>query len=468
MIGFKRSIYWKLFFTIIMCITISSIVVGGMFLIFIPQAEINPQIKKNLIEETHKIADRISLHLQNSFSPLESIIKEVHENDDVHIRVFDTQGNEIVASMGDRLQKVKKISLPIIKETLRQGEDFKIINAFELGFKWTYVVSVPLLKLEKPIGILQSYYPLTKEGSNILPFSHFQVYVTIIVISGLTALFSRLWTRPIKELTEITEEMFKGNFGVRVKVRSRDEIGQLGKTFNEMSQRLADLQKSRKELLADISHEIRSPLARIQSDAEILIDRKMEEEEREQHLKAICEEVKDISKLVEDLSMLSRLQHNQFELEILPSLLQDVLSQEISKFLLQLEKKGIGLKQTIPENIPTVMMDAKRVGQVISNLLTNSLRYTPKGGTVDVGLKRKDSQVEVWVKDTGPGIPPEELPYIFERFYRTHKSRSRMSEGTGLGLAIAKYFVEAQRGLIRAESEVDKGTCITFTLPIAS
>jgi len=358
--------------------------------------------------------------------------------------------------------------LPIIKETLRQGEIFQIINPLELSFKWTYVVSVPLLNLGKPIGILQSYYPLTKEGGNILPFSHFQVYVTIIIVASLTALFSRLWTRPIKELTEVTEEMSKGNFGVRVRVRSKDEIGQLGNTFNEMSQRLADLQKSRKELLADISHEIRSPLARIQSDAEIIIDREMEKEEREQHLKAICEEVKDISKLVEDLSMLSRLQHNQFELEISPSSLQDVLSQEISKFRLQLEEKGIGLKQTIPENIPLVMMDAKRVGQVISNLLTNSLRYSPGGGTVDVGLKKKDSLVEVWVRDTGPGIPPEELPYIFERFYRAYKSRSRISEGTGLGLAIAKYFVEAQGGHIRAESEVDKGTCITFTLPIAS
>ncbi|MBW2184057.1 MAG: hypothetical protein JRF49_09375 [Deltaproteobacteria bacterium] len=146
--------------------------------------------------------------------------------------------------------------------------------------------------------------------------------------------------------------------------------------------------------------------------------------------------------------------------------MQDVLSQEISKFRLQLEKKGINLKQTIPENISLVMMDAKRIGQVISNLLTNALRYTPKEGRVDVGLKEKDSLVELWVRDTGPGIPQEELPHIFDRFYRVDKSRSRTSGGTGLGLAIAKYFVEAQGGLIRAESEIGKGSCITFSLPI--
>ena len=110
----------------------------------------------------------------------------------------------------------------------------------------------------------------------------------------------------------------------------------------------------------------------------------------------------------------------------------------------------------------------KRIGQVISNLLTNSLRYTPQGGSIEIGLKKNNSMVEVWVKDSGAGIPSEELPFIFERFYRVDKSRARTSGGTGLGLAIAKYFVDAQGGHIHAESEVGKGTCITFSIPIAS
>lgn len=465
MIGFRRSIYWKLLFTILICFTVSSLVVGSMFLIFIPRVEMNPQIKKGLIRETHKIADRINLHLQNSSAPLDSIIKEVHEKDNVNIRVFDAQGSELATYMIDKLKKTNLISPSIIEDTFRDGDDFQII--LSIGNMWTYVVSVPLAKAGEPTGILQIYYPHTKGAQGIMQFSHFQVYIPILIIAVLTALLSRLLTRPIRELTKATKKMSKGNLGVRVKVRSKDEIGQLGKTFNEMSQRLADFQKSRRELLADISHEIRSPLARIQSDAEILIDRKVGKEEREQHLKAICEEVKDIDKLVEDLSILSRLEYHQLEMEVSPSSIQDALSQEISKFRLQLEKKEINLKQTIPENIPLVMMDTLRIGQIISNLLTNALRYTPKGGTVDIGLKKKDSMVELWVKDTGPGIPQEELPYIFERFYRVDKSRSRTSGGTGLGLAIAKYFVDAQGGYIHAESEVGKGTCITFSIPIA-
>ena len=112
------------------------------------------------------------------------------------------------------------------------------------------------------------------------------------------------------------------------------------------------------------------------------------------------------------------------------------------------------------------MMDPKRIGQVIANLLTNALRYTPKGGTLEIGAQARNAMVEVWVRDTGPGIPKEKLPYIFNRFYRVDKSRSRSTGGTGLGLAIAKQFVEAHGGQIRAESTVGKGTCITFSLPI--
>ena len=460
MINFRRSIYWKLLFTFFGSLIIASILISIIF-IFLEKDPEFPQIKKILIRETQMIADRISLRLQNSSIPLENILKKVHEEDDLNIRVFDAQGKELAAFVEDKIKSAKTISPSIIEEAFRQG------GSVQFTERWSIcVMSVPLTKGEETIGILQNYYLSTKE-LKMMPLFGAQIYIPIIIIAGFTALLSRFLTRPIRELRKATEKMSKGIFGARVKIRSEDEIGQLGKAFNEMAQRLADYQKSRRELLADISHEIRSPLARIQSDAEILIDREMDKEEKEQHLKAICEEVKDISKLVEDLSMLSRLQHNQFELAISPSSLQDVLSQEISKFRLQLEKKDINLKQTIPENISLVMMDTKRIGQVISNLLTNALRYTPKEGSVDVGLKKKDSLVEVWVRDTGPGIPQEELPHIFDRFYRVDKSRSRTSGGTGLGLAIVKYFVEAQGGLIRAESEVGKGTCITFSLPIA-
>jgi len=311
------------------------------------------------------------------------------------------------------------------------------------------------------------YYPFVEGGRRILPRG-IPSLIFLFTIGVLTILLSRVLTRPIRELTKVAQEMSKGNFGVKVEVKSKDEIGQLGTAFNEMSQRLADFHRLRSELLADISHEIRSPLARIQSDAEILIDREIGKEERDQHLKAICDEVRNIDHLIEDLYIITRLEQNELELNIVPSSLTEVLNQEIAKFLLQMEEKKITVVKNIPASIPPVMMDAMRIGQVVSNLLMNSLRYTPEKGRVEIGAQKKNGKVEIWVRDTGPGIPEDAIPYIFDRFYRVDKSRSRATGGRGLGLAIARQFVKAHGGEIRAESEMNKGTSITFSLPVAS
>ena len=463
--GFRHSIYWKFFFALLIFISLTASVIGSLFMIYVPQAELNPYIKTGIIQESHKLSARINQSLQNSGAPLGEVIRKIYEEEVANIRVFDDRGNELAFSVIDALKNKREVSSSIIRETLSKGEYFQTIVASP-GRQRYYVSSVPLAVAGEPIKILQIYYPLSNDPY-ILPFEGLEITAIILIAAGLTALLSRFLTRPIRELRKATEKMSQGDFGVRVRVRSRDEIGQLGKTFNEMAKRLSGFQKSRKELLADISHEIRSPLARIQSDAEILIDREIDKEEREEHLKAICEEVKDISKLVEDLFVLSRLEYDQLELEVAPASIQDVLKQELYKFRLQLEKTAITLKQTLPEDMPLVMMDAQRIGQVISNLLTNSIRHTPKGGTVDSGLRKRNSMVEVWVRDTGPGIPKKELPYIFDRFYRVDKSRCRKSGGTDLGLAIAKQFVEAHGGQMYTESEEGKGTCITFTLPIA-
>jgi two-component system sensor histidine kinase BaeS len=283
----------------------------------------------------------------------------------------------------------------------------------------------------------------------------------------MTAVFSRWLTKPLRELTKGARRMSMGRFGVQVNIRSRDEIGELGRAFNDMSRRLDEFHKSRTELLADISHEIRSPLARIQTDAEILIDREMEKEAQSKHLQAICEEVNHIDHLIDDFLMLSRLENNQLTIERCRTSLNELLTRELERFRLPLEEKRIALRQAFAPELPALEIDQKRISQVISNLLANAIRYTPPNGTIEVGTKSSASEIQLWVSDTGAGIPPEDLPYIFDRLYRVDKSRSRSTGGTGLGLAIARRFVEAHGGHIRAESEVGKGTVIIVTLPLS-
>jgi len=460
MIGIGKSIYWKLLSFFLISITMASLVILLMFSLFGAQTEIHPRLKQFLLDETLRITEKVSRRLASTDESLETILDQVHREEDVSIRVFDLDGNQQAASTDEKITKIKHISSSLIEETIGNGRDFQYIFR---RWMWVYVISMPLITKTDPPLIIQAYFPRTEKPQLIVPRG---LTIALLLVAAFTAIITRFLTKPIRELIKGAQEVAKGHFGVQVKVRSKDEISQLKKTFNQMSQRLADYHQSRKELFADISHEIRSPLARIQSDAEILIDRDMDKKEREQHLKAICEDVNGINQVIEDLSMLTKIEFNQLQLSPKPASIQQLLKQEISKFRLQMEKKNISLKEFITPSIPLVTMDAKRIGQVISNLLTNSLRYTPHGGNIEIGLEKNGALVRIWVKDTGPGIPKEALTRIFNRFYRVDKSRSRISGGTGLGLAIAKHFVEAHGGSIQAESEVGKGTCISFTIPL--
>jgi signal transduction histidine kinase len=456
--SFYRRIYWKLFLAFLASIMLTASVMVLTYFIFAPEIEVHPYIKKSLIDETRSVADRISVALAASPSSLDDVTRKIHVVETANIRVFDLDGKELVAWMDERLKDTRRISMTVIEETLRTGEHLALIFP-----RWIHVVSMPLKRGREPVAILQIYYPLIEKS--IFPQGT-PTLILLFLLGVMTAFFSRWVTKPVQELTRGARRMSTGNFGITVNIRSRDEIGELGKAFNDMSRRLADFHKSRTELLADISHEIRSPLARIQTDAEILIDRDMRKEEQAQHLQAICEEVNHIDHLIDDLLMLSRLENNQLTIERSRVAIGEVLSREVSRFLLQAEEKAITLKQEIAPGLPAVMLDEKRIGQVISNLLANAIRYTPPNGTIEVGTKSSASEVQLWVSDTGAGIPPQDLPYIFDRLYRVDKSRSRSTGGTGLGLAIARRFVEAHGGHIRAESEVGKGTMIVVTLPL--
>ena len=457
--SFYRRIYWKLFLAFLASILLTASVMVLTYFVFAPEIEVHPHIKKSLIDETLSVAERISVSLAASPSSLADVTRKIHVDDTANIRVFDLHGRELVAWMDERLKGTRRISMTVIEETLRTGEHLSLIFP-----RWIHVVSVPLKRGREPVAILQVYYPLVEKS--IFPQGA-PTLILLFLLGGMTAFFSRWLTRPIQELTRGARRMSMGNFGATVTIRSRDEIGVLGKAFNEMSRRLAEFHKSRTELLADISHEIRSPLARIQTDAEILTDREMGKEEQAQHLQAICEEVRHIDHLIDDLLMLSRLENNQLTIERSRVAIGDVLSREVSRFLLQAEEKAITIKQEIAPGLPAVMLDEKRIGQVISNLLANAIRYTPVNGTIESGAKTSSGEIMIWVRDTGAGIPPEDLPYIFDRLYRVDKSRSRTTGGTGLGLAIARRFVEAHGGHIRAESEAGRGTAVIVTLPLS-
>jgi len=242
-------------------------------------------------------------------------------------------------------------------------------------------------------------------------------------------------------------------------------MGELAVAFNQMIRELARADELRRNMTADVAHELRTPLSVIRGKLEGVLDGVYPA--TPEHLEPILDEILLLTRLVEDLHLMALAEAGQLALEKRPLDVGDLLRDAQVNFGPQADDRGVTLALDLPEALPQVMADWRRISQVLGNLLTNALRHTPPGGRVTLSARAIGGAVEVTVADTGAGIPPEDLPYIFERFWRGDKSRSRAGGGSGLGLAIARQLVEMHGGKIGVESTPGQVTRFTFTLPLA-
>jgi signal transduction histidine kinase len=293
----------------------------------------------------------------------------------------------------------------------------------------------------------------------------------IAIILG-TLLFFQIIS-PLRQLKTAAASIAAGDLSQKVVIKSQDELGELGQTFNQMAENLAKMEIQRRHMVADVAHELRTPLAAIQGTLEGIQDGVLPMDDEQ--ISALYTETMLLNRLVGDLKLLSLAEAGQLKLEcqeIEPGVL---LQQIVERAKAQAEQKNINLFCELDAELPEVSLDSDRITQVLNNLIGNALRYTPAGGrvTVKAGYLPAKRAIHVSVTDTGSGIPSAELPYVFDRFYRADKSRTRSSGGSGLGLAIVKQLVEAHGGEVSAESPVfyDQnqqgfGTKILFTLPV--
>ena len=282
-------------------------------------------------------------------------------------------------------------------------------------------------------------------------------------------------TDRIVTLNHAANELAKGQLNVRVPVTGNDEMAGLARSFNEMAaqlqsadQKQRELDTLRRNLIAWAGHDLRTPLASIQAIVEALADGVVEDDETEdRYLRTAQREIRSLSLLIDDLFELAQIDAGGLRLELAPNSLSDLISDTMESFSELAARQGVGLEGRAEPGVDPVLMDVQQIGRVLSNLLGNALRHTPAGGTVQVEARRLDDGVEVSIRDTGEGIDAEDLPHIFERFYRGEKSRSRTTGGAGLGLAIARGLVEAHGGSIGVESAAGEGTRFHFMLPPA-
>ncbi len=298
---------------------------------------------------------------------------------------------------------------------------------------------------------------------NIFKYSLVGVGVLALVL-GL--LLSQYLTRPIRELTAATRAVADGDLEQVVPVRSNDELGKLADSFNRMNKQLAHSLNLRRQMTADIAHELRTPLSIILGHADGIHDGVLPLSM--DTVEIIRDEASRLERLVEDLRTLSRADAGELPLDLAFHAPQKLLDEIRTRYQPQAIQKEITLDITSEPNLPDLQVDFGRILQVLSNALDNALRYTPKGGQILLSAQKMPDAVELRIQDNGPGLEAEEAAHIFDRFYRADASRQRDEGGSGLGLAISKSIVEEHGGRIWAESEEGQGLTINIALPISS
>ncbi|NWF63394.1 MAG: HAMP domain-containing protein [Chloroflexi bacterium] len=361
----------------------------------------------------------------------------------ISFSIADPQGRIVVA--GEKY----KVGEPCSKEEFEEG--------YPIQYEGN-TVGVLLLPVSPERSPLDYEFLHRLNGSIFL-----SAIATLILALFLGILLSSSISRPLQELTKAAHQMAGGNLGQQVPVRSRDELGELAQSFNKMSADLARAFNLRKQMTADIAHELRTPISLILGHAEGVKDGVLKPSA--ENFEIIREEAERLERLVNDLRTLSLADAGELSMEFQPVDVNALMSDIHAHYLTLFHQKRITLDLEPAPGILTANLDPNRFAQVLNNILDNALRHTPAGGSVRLKTQLTENRIKLSVQDSGEGIAPEEAQRLFDRFYRVDESRNRHDGGSGLGLAIAKSIVEMHNGRIWAESEKGKGLQMIIELP---
>lgn len=360
----------------------------------------------------------------------------------------DAQGMTIVPFL-----PTYPVSSVVSADLLAKGEPVEVNGA---------VVGTILTAPTPPGLTAQEQAYLQRTNSALLLASGGAVLVALLV----GVLLARTLVHPLQALTLAAQQMSRGELKQEVAVKSSDEIGQLAAAFNQMSQEIARASESRRQMTADITHELRTPLTVIAGYVESMRDGALAP--TPERLAVVYAEIEQLQHLVGDLRILAKADTGELNLDKHPASPLDLLQQSCATFEHQARQQGVQLSLQADDPLPAILVDEVRMAQVLDNLISNALRFTPPAGQITLRAWQEGDLVSMSVQDTGQGISPADLPSIFDRFYRADKSRTSNKGEFGLGLAIAKALVEAHAGKIEVTSTPGKGTTFTIRLPACS
>ncbi len=331
-------------------------------------------------------------------------------------------------------------------------------------------VGIPIFingRVENGIFMHSPIYEIKETLNETYKIIVYSMLISMAIAVVLLYIISQKISKPIKEINEITKVIASGEFDKRVSIMSKDEIGQLAISFNHMAEELDKLEEMRKGFIADVSHELRTPLTLIKGYVKGLMDVELSDEKRAEYLDIIYKETGRLTELINNLLDLSKMESGKNVFSVEKFDINELIRRNIINYSNKLEEKNINVEANFRHDPICVIADKDSISQVISNLVDNAVKFMDDRGNLFIDTDIKDDRALISIKDTGIGIPENDLNNIWQRFYKGDKSRSRQVKGTGLGLSIAKEIIKSHNEQIWVESKVGEGTRFSFTLKLS-
>lgn len=469
----RKSILRQLIWGSLGVILVTFIISGTFFIGLLTNSALEEKISvfENNIS---KISEFSAVAMSSNSAPITSIYRSVIDsisaNTGAAIIVFDSNCRVVTASGINKSDFLNAKINEDIAEPILKGHKYKKTGLLDQYFgDVTLTVGAPMYDNGKIFGGVIFCVPVPKIRSmNLQIYKKFMSMLIIAVIFTVAIYYfiSKRITTPIKKMNVAVTEFAKGNFERRVEYNGNDEIGELAANFNAMATSLENLENMRSTFVANVSHELRTPMTTISGFLEGILDGTVKEQERDKYLNIALDETKRLSRLVNDLLKISKMESGALKLQKTKFSINELLTRELFKFEGKINDKDIEVELVLSEDNPTVEADSDAITQVITNLVHNAVKFAPEKGLIEVKTHTENKKVYVEIKNSGHGIEKDKLKFIFDRFYKTDDSRSNDKTGTGLGLFIVKNLITQHDEKIWVESEVDKYTRFTFSLPV--
>lgn len=455
------------FGTILICV----LILGGILSIVYTQHYMKEK-RNELIQQGRKISVAFTnAYRTGNLSDLSYELQVLEEYMGAGILMVNTDGVVVLASPGlDEMMIGQSFAFQDLVDGVKEG------NIVSSETKATTIFNVPTLIVGYPLSVgqmagifmcrsmpemEQSLYEMYQVGA----VSIFIVFLFAIAFSFVT---SRKMTKPIKEMNEAAKVIASGNFEHRVDIASNDEFGELAKSFNHMAESLQNNDKTRRDFIANVSHDLRSPLTSMQGFLTAMLDGTVPIEKQAKYLHIVLEETQRLSRLTEGIVDLSRAESSKIILDELDFDLNELIRDNINLLEPQLNDKNAVIKAIFADQITMVHGDIDKISRVIQNLLSNAVKFSPVGGLIEVETtKTERKKVLVSIKDHGIGINQEDQKYIFDRFYKADRTRNQDMQGSGIGLAIVREFLQAHNEGITVKSVPGEGSTFVFSLKLA-